>query len=94
MTRFEATYNWLKPIFERIIEVQKHGGLIFDEDNEILKQLAFDKENMIYMQDGKTRVIYYGDGWTDENTETKKYWRAKLRQWRFVVSECLQKVEL
>ena len=40
MTRFEATYNWLKPIFERIIEVQKHGGLIFDEDNEILKQLA------------------------------------------------------
>jgi len=92
MTRFEKTYNWLKPIFENLIRIQQYGGLVFDEDGEILKQLSFDKENMIYAQDGQTRIIYYGLGWTDEVIETKKYWRTKLRKWQFVAPEHIKQV--
>lgn len=94
MTRFEATYNWLKPIFERLIEVQERNGLIM-QGMEIIDKIGIDeKKHMIFAQSGVTKIIYYGDGWTDEKTETKAYWRAKLRQWRIVKRECLQKVDL
>jgi hypothetical protein len=94
MTRFEQTYRWLKPIFERLIDIQKHNGLVFDDD-ELLGKIGINEEkHMIFAQSGVTKTVYYGDGWTDEKQETKTYWRQKLKKWRFVAAPCLQKVIL
>jgi hypothetical protein len=94
MTRFEKTYNWLKPIFERLIEIQETNGIVVD-CMKIVGKLGIDeKTHMIYEQIGSMKSIYYGDGWTDEETETKAYWRKTLKDWRVVMPESMQKVDL
>ena len=94
MTRFQKIYHWLKPIFERLIEIQKRGGLVFDGETPLDELGIEDEDQMIFEEFDDMRVIYYGKGWTDEEAETKAYWRKKLKKWRFVVPECMQKVEL
>ena len=94
MTRFDKTYEWLKPIFERLIKCQEESGIIVDGMNIIGKLGIDEKEEMIYEISGPARLIYYCRGWTDDEMETKKYWREKLSRWKIAHVEDLKGVDL
>jgi len=92
MTRFDKTYEWLKPIFERLMQAQEENGIVID-GMEIIGKIGIDeKENMIYEISGPTKLVYYGKGW--ECDETKKYWREKLSKWKIAHVEDLKRVDL
>lgn len=93
--RFLQTYEWLKSKWLELMKIQKQGGIIINEKNEICGELAVDdKKCMIfeYFNDKQSRLVYFGDGWTDEETENKKYWKLKLRHWRMVRPENFEKI--
>ncbi len=96
MTRFDKTYEWLKPIFEKLIQGQEENNIIIDGMTIIGKLGIDEKEKMIYsyQHDSNARLLYYGKGWTDDETETKRYWREKLGRWRIAQIEDMKAVDL
>ena len=93
--QFLQTYEWLKSKWLNLIKIQEENGIVLDENSQICGKLGIDEEkHMIfeYGYDTNCRSIYYGDGWTDEEMETKQYWKLKLRHWRIVRPENFEKI--
>jgi len=94
MTRLEATFLWLAPLFEKLIDIQKEGGRVYD-GKSLLDTLHINQKDLaIFEKNENSSFFYYGRGWTDEQSETKKYWRVRLKEFTYVLPQDIHNLKI
>lgn len=95
--RFLNTYRKMRSLWDKLIEMQKKGYIIFDENNKIAGKFEIgEKEHMlaeVWEKEGLGRTIYYGDEWADEDMEKWSYMKKKyFSKWRAVHPKNMEKI--